>query len=361
MQTFNNVYDRRPVLVTGHTGFKGSWLCVWLEKLGAKTIGFSNQQRTDPNHYELLKLPIVDLQGDICDLPQLQEVFKKYQPEIVFHLAAQALVRYSYKEPLETFSANTLGTASILQAACECDSVKAVVVITTDKVYENQEREQGYCETDRLGGHDPYAASKACAELVVNSFRQSFYAVKGKLLASCRAGNVIGGGDWAEDRLIPDLMRAAAKDEVTPIRMPYAVRPWEHVLEPLGGYLLLGQYLLEGKAEFAEAWNFGPEPEGHATVGEIIRLASQHWPKIQMEIFSHAIRHETTLLKLDCTKAKRRLNWKPVWNLQQTVEKTVRWYREFYEHGTILTREQLETYLADAEKLEKVTLLKKAG
>jgi CDP-glucose 4,6-dehydratase len=345
MHFFNNIYDQRRVFVTGHTGFKGTWLCAWLEKLGAKTIGFADHQRNIPCHYELLNIPLNHQEGDIRDYSRLRDAIKEHQPEIVFHLAAQPLVRRSYTDPLETFSTNVLGTANLLQAARECDSVKAAVVITTDKVYENKECEQGYRETDTLGGYDPYAASKACAELVIGSYRQSFYESEGKLLASCRAGNVIGGGDWAEDRLIPDLIRAAAKGETTAIRMPQAVRPWEHVLEPLSGYLQLGQMLLEGKTEFAEAWNFGPDATGHETVGEICRLASQHWSKIKVETTAHADRHETTLLKLDCTKAKQRLNWQSVWNLQQTVEKTVEWYREYYEHGKILTWEQLEGYL----------------
>jgi len=350
MHFFNNTYNQRRVLVTGHTGFKGTWLCAWLEKLGAETIGFSDPQRNVPDHYELLNLPIIHQEGDVRDYVRLQSVIRTYRPEIVFHLAAQPLVRRSYDDPLETFSTNVLGTANLLQAVRECDSVKAAVVITTDKVYENKEREQGYREKDVLGGHDPYAASKACAELVVSSFRQSFYEAEGKLLASCRAGNVIGGGDWAADRLIPDLMRAAAKGETTPIRMPQAVRPWEHVLEPLAGYLQLGQMLLEGKAEFAQAWNFGPDAPGHETVGEIIRLASQYWSTIQAEMTMPASRHETTLLKLDCTKARHRLSWQPVWNLQRTVEKTVEWYREYYEHRAVLTWKQLETYLDDACK-----------
>jgi CDP-glucose 4,6-dehydratase len=346
MKFFNDIYRDRRVFLTGHTGFKGTWLCAWLEKLGAKIIGFSDHQRSNPCHYELLNLPIVHHQGDIRDLMQLQSVFKTHQPEIVFHLAAQPLVRRSYNDPLETFSTNVLGTANVLQATRECDSVKAAVMITTDKVYENKECEEGYRETDTLGGYDPYAASKACAELVIGSFRQSFYAAEGKLLASCRAGNVIGGGDWAEDRLIPDLIRAAARGETTAIRMPQAVRPWEHVLEPLAGYLQLGQMLLEGKTEFAQAWNFGPDATGHETVGEIVRLASQYWRAIKSaETTPQTSRHETTLLKLDCTKAKRQLNWKPMWNLQQTIKKTVEWYREYYEHGSILTWKQLEAYM----------------
>ena len=357
MSFFNNIYQRCRVFVTGHTGFKGTWLCALLDKLGAQTIGFSDQQRSVPCHFELLNLPTIHQQGDIRDYSHLRNVIQEYRPKIVFHLAAQPLVSRSYNDPLETFSTNVLGTANLLQAVRECGSVKATVVITTDKVYENKESEQGYRETDVLGGYDPYAASKACAEQVVGSFRQSFYESEGKLLASCRAGNVIGGGDWTEERLIPDLVRAAAKNGAAVIRMPQAVRPWEHVLEPLAGYLQLGQRLLEGKTEFAEAWNFGPDVSGHETVGEIVRLASRSWKKIKIASTTSPTRlHETTLLKLDCTKARHRLNWKPVWNLQQTVEKTVEWYREYYEHGEILTREQLETYLEDARQAGAIGL-----
>jgi len=351
MSFFNNTYEQRPVLVTGHTGFKGSWLCAWLDKLGAKTVGFSDRQRTDPWHHELLKLPIINQQGDVRDLPRLQEVFNEYQPEIVFHLAAQPLVRRSYKEPIETFSTNALGTANVLQTARECSAVKAVVIITTDKVYENLEVSRGYKETDILGGYDPYAASKACAEIVVNSFRKSFYEAEGKLLASCRAGNVIGGGDWAEDRLIPDLVRSAAKGETTTIRMPQAVRPWEHVLEPISGYLLLGQYLLEGKSEFAEAWNFGPDAEANVTVGEVIKIASETWNKIHVDVSKEPQPHETTLLMLDCEKAKTRLNWKPIWNFRETIDFTIRWYQQYYEENQIDTFQQLERFLEDAKKM----------
>jgi CDP-glucose 4,6-dehydratase len=353
MRFFNDIYKDRRVFLTGHTGFKGSWLACWLSRwLGAKVCGFSDDQKTEPHHYSLLKdsLDIDDHCGDIRHYEAVARSLCEFQPEIVFHFAAQPLVRRSYKEPLETFSTNTLGTANILQSARQCDSVKAVVIITTDKVYENLEVPRGYKETDVLGGYDPYAASKACAEIVVNSFRRSFYETEKKLLASCRAGNVVGGGDWAEDRLIPDIVRSAARGDTTFIRMPGAVRPWEHVLEPISGYLLLGQYLLEGKSEFAEAWNFGPDVESNVTVGEVVKRASEIWNKIHIDVSKEPQPHETTLLMLDCEKAKTRLNWKPVWNLQQTIEKTVEWYREFYEHGTILTWEQLEEYIDKKER-----------
>jgi len=353
MKFFNDIYRNRRVFLTGHTGFKGSWLACWLSRwLEAKVCGFSDDQRTEPHHYSLVKdsLDIDDHCGDIRDDEAVHRSLCEFQPEIVFHLAAQPLVRRSYKEPLETFSTNALGTANILQAARQCDSVKAVVIITTDKVYENLEVQRGYKETVILGGYDPYAASKACAELVVGSFRKSYYEAGGKFLASCRAGNVVGGGDWAEDRLIPDLVRSAARGDTTLIRMPGAVRPWEHVLEPLSGYLLLGQRLLEGKSEFAEAWNFGPEAESNVTVGEVVKNASEIWDKIHVNISKEPQPHETTLLMLDCEKAKTLLNWKPIWNFQETIDFTIRWYQQFYEANQIMTFQQLERFFEDAQK-----------
>jgi len=353
MKFYNDIYGGCRVFLTGHTGFKGSWFACWLSRLlGAKVYGFSDDQKTQPHHYSLVKssLDMDEHCGDIRDYDAVFRSMHEFQPEIVFHFAAQPLVRRSYKEPLETFATNTLGTVNVLQAARQCDSVKAVVVITTDKVYENQEWEQGYKETDTLGGHDPYAASKACAEIALGSFRRSFYETENKLLASCRAGNVIGGGDWAQDRLIPDLVRSAVRGDTTFIRMPNAVRPWEHVLEPLSGYLLLGQYLLEGKSEFAEAWNFGPDSESHVTVGEVVKMASEIWDKIHIGISKEQQPHETTLLTLDCEKAKTRLNWRPIWNLQETIDFTIHWYQQFYEADQVMTFQQLERFIEDARK-----------
>ena len=353
MKFFNNIYKDCRVFLTGHTGFKGSWLSCWLSRwLGAKICGFSNDQKTEPHHYSLIKdsLNIDDHCGNVCDYEMVNRSLYEFHPEIVFHFAAQPLVRRSYKETLETVSTNVLGTANILQAARQCDSVKAVVIITTDKVYENLEVQRGYKETDVLGGYDPYAASKACAELVVGSFRKSFYETAGKLLASCRAGNVVGGGDWAEDRLIPDLVRSAARGDTTFIRMPSAIRPWEHVLEPLSGYLLLGQRLLEGKSEFAEAWNFGPDATSNVTVGEVVKSASEVWNKIRVNISKEPQPHETTLLMLDCEKAKTRLNWKPIWNLQETIDFTIHWYQQYYEKNKIETFQQMGQFFEDAKK-----------
>lgn len=345
-----SIYANRRVFITGHTGFKGSWFLAALENAGATCCGFSLPQSvSEPNHFSLLKLASTDIRGDVNDFAAVNRAIQDFQPEIIFHLAAQPLVRLSYARPLETFTTNVLGTANLLEAARQCDTVQSVVVITTDKVYENRENTEGYREDDRLGGFDPYAASKACAELVVASYRQSFYQKNGKLLASVRAGNVIGGGDWAEDRLIPDLVKAAAQNKTVPIRMPMAVRPWEHVLEPLFGYLRVGELLLEGKSEFAAAWNFGPDKDGCVSVGTLVEQAGLYWNRIKAEfpVLSKKIDqslHETTLLYLNCDKAQSLLGWKPVWNFEETLRHTIEWYREFYENKKVLTLEQLEQY-----------------
>ncbi|MCL2623425.1 MAG: CDP-glucose 4,6-dehydratase [Planctomycetaceae bacterium] len=352
MRQFNNVYKDKRVFLTGHTGFKGSWLALWLERLGADVCGFSLQEPvSEPDHFSLLSTDINDGRGDIRDYASVQNAIQHFAPEIVFHLAAQPLVRKSYTDPLETFSTNIQGTANLLQACRFCDSVRAIVVVTTDKVYENREWDWGYRETDPLGGHDPYAASKACAEMVAAGFRNSFFEENKILLATCRAGNVIGGGDWAADRIVPDMVRAAASGEATVIRMPHAVRPWEHVLEPLAGYLLLGQKLLEGEKKYAQAWNFGPDAEGIVTVGELAEHAQTHWNalKINMTPQKNQGLYETSHLALDCSKAKRRLGWKSVWSLEETVKHTMDWYREYYENKKIATLDQLSQFAADAQ------------
>jgi CDP-glucose 4,6-dehydratase len=357
MRQFNNIYKGKKVFLTGHTGFKGSWLALWLEQLGAEVCGFSRSDAVSvPDHFSLLTTAVSDMRGDVRDLGKLHFAVQHFKPEIVFHLAAQPLVRKSYSDPLETFSINIQGTANLLRVCRDTPPVKAVVVITTDKVYENREWPWGYRETDSLGGHDPYAASKACVELIVNSFRKSFYENEGKLVATCRAGNVIGGGDWAEDRIVPDMVRAAAKGETTMIRMPHAVRPWEHVLEPLAGYLLVGQRLLEGKAEFAQAWNFGPDTEGAVTVAQLTEHAQMHWNALKIDLNRPAGQplHETSYLSLDCSKAKRQLGWSPVWSLEETVRHTINWYREYYENDKVVTLEQLSQFVADAKERQVV-------
>jgi CDP-glucose 4,6-dehydratase len=353
---FNNIYYNTNVLITGHTGFKGSWLALWLSQLGAKITGYALNPPTEPNHFQLLNVGIVSKIGDIRDAEKLKQIVKEQEPEIVFHLAAQPIVRLSYQDPVGTFTSNVLGTINVLEASRETGSVRAIVNVTSDKCYENREWPRGYREDDSLGGYDPYSASKGCAELVTNCWRSSFFNLKdyGKahqiLLASGRAGNVIGGGDWAMDRLIPDMMRAAHKNEKVMIRNPYAVRPWQHVLEPLGGYLLLGQKLLEGRKEFAEAWNFGPSEDMNTTVGEIVGLVKETWSKIDYEF--HIIPdqpHEAAILRLDCSKSKTKLPWTPVWDDKNAIEKTTRWYRQFYESNKVYSLEDLHSYIADAK------------
>ncbi len=357
---FGGIYKGKKVLITGHTGFKGSWLCLWLKELGAEVIGYALNPPTNPNHFELLKPDMISIIGDIRDGEKLINVVKCHKPEIVFHLAAQPLVRYSYKNPVETFETNVMGTINVFEACRNTESVGTIVNITSDKCYENREWVWGYRENDPMGGYDPYSASKGCAELVTNSYRNSFFNPSYPLtlspshppilLASARAGNVIGGGDWAEDRLIPDCIRALLKGGKIVIRNPNAIRPWQHVLEPLSGYLLLGQKLLEGRKEFAEAWNFGPSEDGNATVGEIVAQVNKAWPKIDYEINMIPDQpHEAGMLRLDCSKARTKLQWTPVWDGKSTVKKTALWYKFFYESNEVWSLEDLQSYTADAQ------------
>ena len=358
---FNGIYQDKRVLVTGHTGFKGSWLVYWLKEMGAQVIGYSLEAPTTPNHFDLLDLDIVSIIGDIRDQHRLDETFEKYQPEIVFHLAAQSLVRLSYEEPIETYETNVLGTLKVFEACRKCDSVKAIVNITSDKAYENREWVWGYKENDAMGGYDLYSSSKGCAELLTSSYRNSYFNLQDYgtkhsiLLASCRAGNVIGGGDWAQDRLITDIMLAIKSGNKLQIRNPNATRPWQHVLEPLSGYLLIGQKLIEGKKEFAEAWNLGPADEGSISVEEVVRFIQQYWHKIDYEInLNDDHSHEANLLKLDCSKAHIKLKWNSVWDSEKTFEVMTKWYKSYYESNTVLTKENLIGFIADAKakKLE---------
>jgi len=354
---FDNIYHNKNILITGHTGFKGSWLALWLTRLGAQVTGYSLEAPTDPNHFELLGLNINSIIGDIRDSDNLAKVFKAQRPEVVFHLAAQAIVRRSYRKPVETFAANVMGTVNVLEAARTCDSVRAVVIVTSDKCYENREWPWGYREIDALGGYDPYSASKGCSEIVASCWRNSFFnpqkfgQTHQTLLATARAGNVIGGGDWASDRLIPDIMRSISQDKKVIIRNPDATRPWQHVLEPLAGYLLLGEKLLDGRKEFAEAWNFGPSGDEYISVGEIIRLLKKVWPKIDYEIRHNPDQpHEAGILKLDCSKALAKLGWSSIWNTGDTIDTTARWYKEFYESHKLQSQYNIECYTAEAQR-----------
>ena len=354
---FKGVYAGKRVLLTGHTGFKGSWLAFWLSQMGAEVIGYALEPNTSPNHFSMLDMPIESVIGDIRDGRNLSEVFKRFQPEIVFHLAAQPLVRLSYDEPVETFQTNVMGTVNVFEACRQTPSVRAVINITSDKCYENREWVWGYRENDPMGGYDPYSASKGCSELVTSAYRNSFFNLDeyGRrhqtLLASVRAGNVIGGGDWAKDRIITDLMEAVSQGKKLYIRNPNATRPWQHVLEPLSGYLLLGQKLLQGKKEFAEAWNFGPNDDGAIPVVQMVQEMQKIWNKIDYQIDQDTNNpHEAGLLKLDCSKARIKLNWKNIWSSNTTFAKIAEWYQRYYENQQVITENQLKEYVADASK-----------
>ncbi|SFV67041.1 Similar to CDP-glucose 4,6-dehydratase [hydrothermal vent metagenome] len=353
---FGGIYKDKTILLTGHTGFKGSWLAYWLTKMGAKVVGYSLEAPTTPNHLRLLNIEMISILGDICDQQTLDATFAKYEPDIVFHLAAQALVRLSYDKPVETFETNVMGTIKVFEACRKTASVRAIVNITSDKAYENKEWIWGYRENDPMGGYDPYSASKGCAELLVNSYRNSYFNLDDYakshniLLASCRAGNVIGGGDWALDRLMTDIMLSVSQGRKVEIRSPHATRPWQHVLEPLSGYLAVGQKLLEGKKEFAEGWNFGPENEGSITVQKVVESIKKHWDEIDYSIADvEKPLHEANLLKLDCSKANILLAWKSVWGSDMTFEKTVTWYKAFYQNKHISTKENLDAYIEEAK------------
>lgn len=346
---FADAYRGRRVLLTGHTGFKGSWLALWLSELGAEVTGIALAPETTPNHWSLLGLDMPSRNLDIRDADALAAAVAAARPDIVFHLAAQPLVRRSYRDPLETWSTNVMGTANLLEACRRCDNVRAIVAVTTDKCYENREWPWGYRENDALGGYDPYSASKAGAELVAASYRQAFFhGPDAPLLATARAGNVIGGGDWSEDRLLPDLVRALAAGQSLEIRSPAATRPWQHVLESLCGYLLLGQRLLAGDAACAAAWNFGPDTEGNRSVADVLDRLQAHWPQMRWHVTAQKQPHEATLLYLDSAKARSQLAWRPVWALDEALAATAEWYRAWLEHGRIDSRQQIAAYVAAA-------------
>jgi CDP-glucose 4,6-dehydratase len=326
-------YRGKKVFVTGHTGFKGTWLSVWLHSLGAQVCGYS----LAPTNYQKVfdeiwpSLSSQSTLGDVRDRQLLQQHLLDYQPDVIFHLAAQPLVRYSYQQPLETFEVNVMGTANVLEPLRQFANPCAVVIITTDKVYENYEWDYPYREVDRLGGHDPYSTSKAAAELVVSSFRKSFFHHQEQgakiCVATARAGNVIGGGDYSPDRLVPDIVSALAAASPVVVRNPQSVRPWQHVLEPLAGYLQLGAQL--HKPGFDQAWNFGPRAEDTLTVEELVQLALRHWQSGTYQVASDKGQpHEARLLKLDSSLAMQRLGWKPKWNATQALEATLNWYKQ---------------------------------
>lgn len=335
---FNNIYENKKVFLTGHTGFKGSWLALWLNQLGAKVCGYSLAPNTVPSMFNVLGIENKiekSVIGDILDNITLEKTMSEFEPDIVFHLAAQPLVRLSYSEPVLTYKTNVIGTLNVLEAARKCKSVKVFVNVTTDKCYENKEINRGYKEDEPMGGHDMYSSSKGCVEIMSSSYRRSFlqnddtYA-----MATARAGNVIGGGDWALDRLIPDCIRAINNNEKIEIRNPIAVRPWQHVLEPLSGYLLLGEKLLTDGKIYAEGFNFGPNEDSVLKVADVAQKVIEFYGKGEVVIHKKDNLHEAGLLMLNIEKAKKVLNWSPVYTPNQAIEKTVEWYKHFYANDT---------------------------
>ena len=346
-------FSGKRVFVTGHTGFKGSWLTYLLKEVGAEVMGFSLPIETGPNHFELLGLQakINHVEGDIRDAAALSGALQEFNPEYVFHLAAQALVKKSYDDPVVTFGSNVMGSVHLLDAVRQCDSVRSLVYITSDKCYENLEWVWGYRENDRLGGRDPYSASKAAAEIVFSAYARSFYLSRPDLgAATTRAGNVIGGGDWAADRIVPDCIRAIETNQPILLRNPHATRPWQHVLEPLSGYLLLAVRLRNEPGKYAGSWNFGPSNFEVCTVQKVADTIINHLGRGEIEISeSQQHHHEAQLLQLNCDKASQLLGWRPRWNVDKTLDATAHWYKVFLESGDVesVTRAQIKDYFTE--------------
>ncbi|MEI7842792.1 MAG: CDP-glucose 4,6-dehydratase [Gallionellaceae bacterium] len=351
----SSFWQGRRVLLTGHTGFKGSWLSLWLQSMGSQVVGYALAPPTNPSLFEVAQVSegMTSIIGDIRDLEHLRKVFIEHQPEIVIHMAAQPLVRYSYIEPVETYSTNVMGTVNLLEAVRSTKSVQAVVNVTTDKCYENREWAWGYRENEAMGGYDPYSSSKGCAELVTAAYRNSYfhpekYKEHSVAISSARAGNVIGGGDWADDRLIPDIMRAITEGKPVNIRNPHAIRPWQHVLEPLSGYLVLAQKLYEEGAVYAEGWNFGPNDEDAKPVQWIVEKLTHAWGEGARWVVDGGNHpHEAHYLKLDCSKAKSRLGWHPRWSLEEALVAIVEWQRNYRDGKAIkaVTLDQIRQYV----------------
>ena len=345
----------KHVFLTGHTGFKGGWLSLWLSSMGAKVTGYALAPNTNPNFFEVAKVAD-DLEqshiADIRDLGRLQKAIADAKPEIIIHMAAQPLVRYSYSNPVETYATNVMGTVHVLESIRHVNSVRAAVIVTTDKCYENKEWTWGYRENEPMGGYDPYSNSKGCAELVTSAYRQSYFPVEKYLkhqvaIASARAGNVIGGGDWSEDRLIPDAIKAFEAKQSLVIRNPLATRPWQHVLEPLSGYLVLAQALYEEGAKFDGAWNFGPRDDDARVVQEVINLLIKNWGSVADWTQDQREQpHEAHSLKLDCSKAHQYLNWTPRWNLEEAIENITQWHHAYQKQSNLreISWQQISKY-----------------
>lgn len=344
----------KRVLITGHTGFKGSWLSLWLQALGARVTGFSLDFPSEPCLFDLASVAtgISDIQGDVRDFPGLQACMQESCCEVVIHMAAQSLVRRSYRDPLETYSTNVMGTANVLEAARKTDTVRVIIIVTSDKCYENREQDAGYRETDPMGGFDPYSSSKGCAELVTAAWRNSYfnpadYPAHGVAVASARAGNVIGGGDWAEDRIIPDIMYAFHEARPVQLRNPAAVRPWQFVMEPLNGYLTLAERMWSDGSAFSEAWNFGPADSGLRSVSWLADALARRWgddARWTADAADHP--HEATLLRLDCTHAHQQLQWSPVQEIGATLDWIVEWYQAYFNGSDIraVTLDQIRRF-----------------
>ena len=338
MQVLKNVFYNKKVLITGHTGFKGSWLSIWLLELGAQIVGISVDIPSSPSHFEAasLKKLVTDYREDIRNPEALKKIIFKEQPDFIFHLAAQPLVKLSYSNPLDTWNTNTIGTANLLDSLREYPKKCNVILITSDKCYDNVEWEWGYRETDKLGGPDPYSASKGAAELVIKSYVKSFFPKEGNIrIAIGRAGNVIGGGDWAQDRIIPDCVKSWSENKSVELRNPIATRPWQHVLEPLSGYLNLAIELDKNSSIHGEPFNFGPPAQQNHSVGELVNEMANHWEKVKWEDVSakYGGPYESGLLKLNCDKALHFLGWQAVWNFNETVQETALWYKNYYNSG----------------------------
>lgn len=344
-------WNQKRVFVTGHTGFKGGWLVTWLLEMGAQVMGYALKPDTDPSYFVLCGLEdrLRSVIGDVREKDALQNAMQSHQPEIVFHLAAQSIVRRSYSDPVRTFATNVIGTVHLLDVVRAVPSVHAVVIVTSDKCYENREWVWGYREDEPIGGRDPYSASKGCAELATAAYRRSFFQGVGRRVgvATVRAGNVIGGGDWGEDRLVPDAVRALGNQEPLLVRNPQAVRPWQHVLEPLAGYLMLAERLYKEGEKWAGAWNFGPEDKDVRPVRWLVERITEMWGNsASWKIDQGNNPYEAHYLKLDCSKAKSKLGWYPQWDLELSLEKTVNWYKAYFNHEDMLniTINQIHSY-----------------
>jgi CDP-glucose 4,6-dehydratase len=341
----------KRVFITGHTGFKGSWISLWLVSLGAKVKGYALNPPTTPSLFNEARVGEVmeSKIGDIGDQSKLYQSMTAFDPDILIHMAAQSLVRYSYTAPIETYEVNVIGTAKVLEVARSCPNLKAIVNITTDKCYENDERSQGYKEEDPMGGYDPYSSSKGCAELVTSAYRRSFLQEQGIGVASVRAGNVIGGGDWASDRLIPDILRSFEKNKPVVIRNPKATRPWQHVLEPLSGYLILAEKLYKNQDKYAGGWNFGPNEKDVKPVDWILDEMILKWPNSSWELDKKSNSHESRFLKLDILKAESKLGWKPVWGLSHTLKKIIYWHKAWLDKKDMqsVCLAEIEEYMND--------------